>query len=180
MSSSDMEFTYRRQSHDTIEPSPVECVVASKMVWPAVWQTSCCVHVILAGMASTPMVLANTSRQGHVLTRRDRESGETSTLINGRFAYQATLNTPRGQSWSSSDLRISIDTTQPTAKQHRVGPLITLAFRQSAPTTYTPKAHILSIVLRVPIVWPPLDPAYAASSTSQAVCARHGITLRAS
>ena len=135
------------------------------------------------GMDSTPEVLANVNRPGHVLTRRDQESGETSTLMNGRWTLHLssyTLNTPRRQSWSSSDLRISIDTTQPTAKQHRVGPLITLAFRQSAPITYTPKAHILPIVLRVPIVWPPLDPAHAASSTSQAVCARHGITLRAS
>lgn len=135
------------------------------------------------GMVATQEVLVNANRPGHVLTRRDRESGETSTLmINERFSYQAsyTLITPRRQAWSSSDLRISIDTTQSTVKQHRVGPWNTLASRQSAPITYTPKAHILPIVLRVPIVWPPLDPAYAASSTSQAVCARHGITLRAS
>lgn len=149
------------------------------MVWPAVWRTSCCVHVILVWpLRWWCWPTEQTRARAHA--SRSRVWGNINTDKRTLHLPSYTLNTRRGQSWSSSDLRISIDTTQPTAKQHRVGPLITLAFRQSAPTTYTPKAHILPIVLRVPIVWPPLDPAYAASSTSQAVCARHGITLRAS
>lgn len=45
------------------------------------------------GMHSTPEAIANTNRPGHVITRRDRESGETSTLIDGRLSSQAAHST---------------------------------------------------------------------------------------